>query len=100
MPITGFRTTTLAATGRSVCPNPNPNETDVGLSGGLGGGVASLQVSYQDAPDPLVATDWLTLSGADSLATNMVHPVRMNDVTALCVNLTGATAPTLTIIWS
>lgn len=100
MAATWYSKVTLAASGRAVYTGARGYQRnlslDVGLTGSLGGGVASIQISYEDAPDPAIAAHWLTLSGAENLATEKVYPVSINGGSAVAVLLTGATAPALT----
>lgn len=99
MATNGFKTVALAASGRAVF-GPLTGRLDVALIGGLGGGVASLQASYEDTPNPATAAHWVTLNGAETLAVGKVYSVDMDRCTGFCVNLATATAPTLSVVFS
>lgn len=101
---TMYPTGALAANGRVVYNGARNSDggtnLDVVLIGSLGGGAASIQVSYHVSPNPATDSEWQTLSGATGLVTDTLYPIAVRGKPAVCVRLTGSAAPALTVLFS
>jgi hypothetical protein len=99
-----YPTVPLSANGRAVYNGSRNTDggtnLDIVLIGSLGGGAASIQVSYHDAPNAATDAEWQTLSGATALATDTVYPIAVRGKPKVAVRLTGSTAPALTVLFS
>jgi hypothetical protein len=101
--ITRFPSASVTGNGRTLIRGVNAssarNDLTVALYGSLGGGTASLQVSHHDAPSLSTDSEWATIDGASSLTISTAYRIEVSGA-AIAINLTGATAPTLTVAWS
>jgi hypothetical protein len=98
---TSYNSITIPATGgRAVYLFNGPGRVDIALIGSLGGGAASIQVSYEDTPNPATDAHWQTLNGATALATETVYPIEVTRCSALCVRLSTTTGASLVAVFA
>ena len=94
---------TISANGRTVVASASAMRFDgilevAVLTGGtLGGGVLSVQASYEDAPNTGTAAHWVTVAGLETLEVGKLYRIRVGAET-IALNLTGATSPSLSIV--
>jgi hypothetical protein len=94
----------LGANGRAVFNGSRNTDggvnLDIILIGSLGGGAASIQASYHVTPNGATDAEWQTLAGATGLLTDTVYSISVRGRPSVCVRLTGASAPALTVLFS